>query len=387
MKHYSQVLLECSKVFQCRYEMTRTSGSVVKAMTRKDHNRSAIRTIRSACFTVLTHPPIPRRRLIMMHFTNRTFSTATAKSMSSSKDTTKTVSDHFLDNLGKIFLSIIGMIIVTLVRSSYATSDRTALRSKTEVLSALDPFEIDDLRVANDELTPEVFRKIVSRLEDLGYLQEGGGTKMEYTEFVSIVMMTMQAIKNEGFTIQLGHLIDRVLIDIQKKKEAAQDVGMGDRNVHSTDGAQNKDVKMDVMLLLTASSLALHSSVKERVEVLYEIMQKLDDPHRSLKDRVTLSQIEKMIGYLQQTCQLVPDSQIVETNTKYPYQTHRIGKPEELVRMGQTMKKEELTEHACVTSQQDCQWTCQDFHHLIRSKSVCAWGECYVKTKALDEGR
>jgi hypothetical protein len=93
-----------------------------------------------------------------------------------------------------------------------------------------------------------------------------------------------------------------------------------------------------------------------------------------------------MVGNLQKTCQLVPDAQIVETTTKYPYQTHRIGTPQELVGMGQIMKKEELSEKACAPKE-DSFWSCQDFHHLLRSKSVCAWGECYVKTRSLDHSK
>jgi hypothetical protein len=293
-------------------------------------------------------------------------------------DKSKTVGDHFLDNLGKIFLSGIGLIIGSLVRSSYSTSDKTALRTKTEVISALDPFEIDDLRAANDELTPKVFRLIIERFEQLGYLGHGEH-RIQYEEFVSIVMKTMEGIKNDGFTIQLGYLIDRVVVGILKK-----------------DG-ENTDGKLDILLLLTALSLCLHSSVKERVAILFELMLKYDSnkvntvPEKNNNEdgnypSVKLERVQKMVGNLQKTCQLVPDAQIVETTTKYPYQTHRIGTPEELVGMGQVMKKEELSDRACSTKK-DSYWSCQDFHHLLRSRSVCAWGECYIKTRSLDNSR
>lgn len=293
-------------------------------------------------------------------------------SSSTLTDKSKSVGDHFLDNLGKIFLSGIGLIIASLVRSSYSTSDKTALRTKTEVTSALDPFEIDDLRVANDELTPEVFRLIIKRFDQLGYLGNGEH-RIKYEEFVSIVMKTMEGIKNDGFTIQLGYLVDRVVVDILKKER------------------ENTDGKLDILLLLTALSLCLHSSVKERVAILFELMQKYDsDMDNSVSEGnnavVKLEHVQNMIGNLQKTCQLVPDAQIIETTTKYPYQTHRIGTPQELVGMGQIMKKEELSEKAS-SPKEDSFWSCQDFHHLLRSKSVCAWGECYVKTRSLDHSK
>lgn len=62
-------------------------------------------------------------------------------------------SNIFLDNLGKIFLAVIGFIIGWLVRGSYGTSNRNKLRDSLEDLAALDPLEVDDLRVANSELT------------------------------------------------------------------------------------------------------------------------------------------------------------------------------------------------------------------------------------------
>jgi hypothetical protein len=329
-------------------------------------------TMRSSVY-LSSKPIIPHHRIRAHTFPcHRTLSSATSAAGS---DKNKTVGDHFLDNLGKIFLSGIGLIIGSLVRSSYSTSDKTALRTKTEVISALDPFEIDDLRVANDELTPDVFRLIIERFEQLGYLGHGEH-RIQYEEFVSIVMNTMKGIKNDGFTIQLGHLIDRVIVDILKKE------------------TEHTDGKLDILLLLTALSLCLHSSVKDRVAILFELMQKYDsdnvnhdsennDSEGNNHPRVKLEYVQKMIGNLQKTCQLVPDAQIIETTTKYPYQTHRIGTPEELVGMGQVMKKDELSDKACSTKD-DCYWNCQDFHHLLRSRSVCAWGECYVKTRSLD---
>ena len=69
----------------------------------------------------------------------------------------KTAGDLFLDNLGTVFLSSIALLILTLVRSSRGTTNKTNLRIAIEQSAALDPFEIDDFRTANDELTPDVF--------------------------------------------------------------------------------------------------------------------------------------------------------------------------------------------------------------------------------------
>jgi hypothetical protein len=119
----------------------------------------------------------------------------------------KTPGDVFLDNLGTIFLSAIGLIIVTLIRSSRGTSNKNNLRTRVESTAALDPFEIDDLRAANDQFTPQVFRDIHNALK----LKHGWSLdqKIDYKLFVSAVMQEMKGMKGEAFTIQFGHLLDR----------------------------------------------------------------------------------------------------------------------------------------------------------------------------------
>ena len=88
-----------------------------------------------------------------------------------------------------------------------------------------------------------------------------------------------------------------------------------------------------------------------------------------------------MVGHLQKTCQLVPDAQIIESDTKYPAQEYLVGTPEQLLIHAKEMKKDELSTDALEDNENG--WSCDDFHHILRSRAVCAWGECYVKTKGL----
>ncbi len=85
-----------------------------------------------------------------------------------------------------------------------------------------------------------------------------------------------------------------------------------------------------------------------------------------------------MIQYLQSTCQLVPEAQIVETNSKVPYQTFRVGTGDELTkraREGYGGKKGS----SGVTKEAEGPLSLEDFHAILKSRTVCAWGECYVK--------
>lgn len=47
---------------------------------------------------------------------------------------------------------------------------------------------------------------------------------MNYAEFLSLVMHCMKEMKGEGFTIQLGHLLDRVVIaEVERLAEVDAD--------------------------------------------------------------------------------------------------------------------------------------------------------------------
>jgi len=300
---------------------------------------------------------------------------------------TKTPGDIFLDNLGTVFLSAIAFVILTLVRSSRGTTNKNNLRALIENTAALDPFEVDDLRTANDQFTPEIYRNIYKAMKDKHGWQLD--QKIDYKLFVSAVIQEMKGMKGEAFTIQFGHLLDRVIVSIINK--------IGKDEVQYSQIEDEKEW-LEVRLLLVALSLAMNGSVRERVEALYDILVEDDEiqgqngsegdetdfPNRndSMNGSIVKEKdIVKMVDYLQKTCQLVPDGQMIESDTKYPFQEYIVGSPAELTAHGKVLKKEDISEEALEGGEKG--WSCDDFHHLLKSKSVCAWGECYVKKKSL----
>jgi hypothetical protein len=291
-------------------------------------------------------------------------------------------SNLFLDNLGKIFLAAIASVIATLVRSSYNTSNRNRVRDWLQEIAALDPVEIEDLRTANSHLTPDVFRAIMKDLAQTilpgdrngdGH-SHGSGNDVPvctYHEFVFSVRKTMARLEGQAFTVQLGHLIDRVVADVMEDHQVTP------------------DTPMPVSLWLTALSLSLNSSVRDRIRILNEVLQ-LERNHGQQEEEapptpqmdvegrpddnydpgtaaaVTLAQIRPLVGYLQSTCQLPPDTQIVATDTKYPTQQWERGRPGDLVPW-EGSDRDVIDLRA--------------FASILRSRSVCAWGECYQKRK------
>lgn len=291
-------------------------------------------------------------------------------------------SNIFLDNLGKIFLSSLGIVLLMLFRSTKSSNSRIALRDEMENEALLDPLEIDDLRRANTDFTIDVWNTIVERIKNEFIAR--GVSSVTYSQFLSLVMGVMKEMKGEGFTIQMGHLIDRVVIaELERRRRDDKN-----NSLDEVISVNQESDELPLSFLLASLSLALNSTVADRIRVLYECMLLLDtdgggeEPSTSSssnnKNLVSEVQVESMIQNLQSTCQLVADAQIVETNSKVPYQTFRVGTGKELIRRareGYGGKKGQPG----VTREVDGPITMEDFHAILKSRTVCAWGECYIK--------
>ena len=79
--------------------------------------------------------------------TFRLLSSDASATSNTSAPKAKSVGDHFLDNIGKVFFMGIGLIIGALVRSSKGNSNRIHIREELENIKVtiLDPVEIDEL--------------------------------------------------------------------------------------------------------------------------------------------------------------------------------------------------------------------------------------------------
>ena len=271
---------------------------------------------------------------------NRTFSSSTPSVTGNANvnaaGTKKEVSDYFLDNLGGIFLCTIGAIFLSLIRSSYSTTNKNNIRDDIEQKASLDPMEIDDLRVANSELVPQIFQQIMQELN-----QAFPTGKAPYQDFVKSVRTTMATLKGPAFTIELGHLIDRAVIGAL------------------TEQGKSQEEEMPLPFWLAILSMALHSSTNDRIRILYEAMESDDSA-------VTYLHMQEMIGYLQVSSQLVPDSQVVMSDQKYPTQQYHRGTPSELIKW---------------SGNDNDLINIEAFAKILRSNAVCAWGECYLRKK------
>jgi hypothetical protein len=342
---------------------------------------------------------------------------AAEKSSSPSSGSSSSGSNPFLDNLGTIFLSAVGLVIAWLVRSYYNTKLRNALRDAVENNAVLDPIELDELRFANSNgLSVVQYNTVVERaISELQQLQHQSSPsplseELSYPDFVQLVRSILVQSNTEGspdhHTLQLGHLLDRVALDVITRKtqqQLQQQERQQQQNNNSCEWeGEEKDGTMPLQFWLVLLSLAVYGSPTDRIQILHELLQRANNINANDGDgggsdhntttTTTASAtpgmtVSDLVGYLQQTCQLVPDAQIVATSRQYPLQEYVLAEPWQLVERADVPTNHLLlVVNADDSSSNDnnnktlCP-TIDEFAAILRSKSVCAWGECYHKKK------
>jgi hypothetical protein len=279
-------------------------------------------------------------------------------------------SNIFLDNLGTVFLGAIVTVIVWLVRSYYNGQARNKLRDGIEQEAHADPIEIDDLRTANTEMNIALFLEIYAHVR--AETEQSPELHLRYDQFVSLVREVMaRKLGTAAFTVQLGHLLDRVAAAALAKrgKSLLSSTDNGDIVVGNGDDETMTDTTtMPIVFWFTLLSLTLSSPPHERIDALYTILSEQGQ-------RVpTVQNVTELVGYLQDTCQLVPDAQVVATTHQYPLQQYAIASPVQLVdRYRVQYKIADNDDDALDQVDND------RLFEMLTSNSICVWGECYKK--------
>lgn len=185
---------------------------------------------------------------------------------------------------------------------------------------------------------------------------------------------------------------------------------MFERLILTLDKDENGLVSVEVLLL--ALSMVVESSVEDRVEGLFNAFTSLQD--KSLEDsraKISEESLVLFVDSLLQTCQL-PIKVLTREYSKFPYvefktykrvsAQHIVGKAiKETIAVrtkAKTLKGYELdlepqmnTVQALETDKdpihplivspnQTPTWDLEDFKDIVKSRALCAWGECYNKS-------
>jgi hypothetical protein len=126
----------------------------------------------------------------------------------------------------------------------------------------------------------------------------------------------------------------------------------------------------------------MHDLPEHRIQFLFDALR--DETNlmdEAMEPVVTRKQVERLVEHLQQTSQLVAETQIVDTEVKYPIPESRVGTAAELVSYALEGDEEDSPSSNDLANNPDLKFTARDLGAVLQSYSVCAWGECYIKKK------
>ncbi|KDO25804.1 hypothetical protein SPRG_08747 [Saprolegnia parasitica CBS 223.65] len=238
---------------------------------------------------------------------------------------------------GAVILAIGGYIY----RGSKNRKFFEAIQNEIADATPISPYEAFELRSQND-ITPDVFQKVHAQAK--AFFPTNEASVRDFDLCLGSVLNGMQ-LKN------LHHL-ERVLMSLPK----------------------NDNGKCNLDTLMVAFSLAVKGDVNERLACLFQLQAATKDATLSLE------QIEAILEHILTTYQVPAEKRVVAVDDKaYPFQEYTVGSAHELLQAAvqAAIKDKSLPEVA------PTQYTLDDFNLLLKSKSVCIWGECFSSKRRM----
>merc|ERR1712151_431843 len=133
---------------------------------------------------------------------------------------------------------------------------------------------------------------------------------MTYGEFINLILNEINPNR-----IESGHYLDRLVLTYYTSLE--------------------EKIPFDFLFVLM--NMTLNCSPKERMKLLFMIFttKKQQEEINDINTTITKEKLIRLVDLLQKTSQLVPESQIIEDDTKYPIQKYRKATAEEMVQKAQ----------------------------------------------------
>ncbi|OQS01364.1 hypothetical protein ACHHYP_01166 [Achlya hypogyna] len=238
---------------------------------------------------------------------------------------------------GAVILAIGGYIY----RGSKNRKFFEAIQDEIADATPISPYEAFELRSQND-ITPDVYYKVCAQAKRFFPTNEASVRDFD---------LCLGSVLN-GMQLKNLHHLERVLMSLPK-----DDAG-----------------KCNVDTLLVAFSLAVKGDVADRLKCLYHLqVASADTP-------VTLEQIETILGHVMTTYQVPPEKRVVAVDGKsYPFQEYAIGSAHELLQAAvQAAVKDKSLPEVPPT-----EFTLDEFNMLMKSKSICIWGECFSNKRRM----
>ena len=273
-------------------------------------------------------------------------------------------------NVGKIVMATLTSLVAWLYRSSENKKRSKTLKVFLEDHRAIEPWEIDEFRMANwDTLDRARFRDVAAAVQ--AAFPDG---QASYTALIKVVA----GVLGPQRPLQLAHYLDRVVLFTQPDAQGP----------------------VDTLTFLCALSLSLNLDPEERVGALYDALVTITtggatEQHDGGDGRhVDLVSFRKLLGGLVATAQLPAEVLVKPDKSKeYPFQSYEVATIEQLVHKAvvETKEKHEKAVKAALKAgtpppaplsveeggEETARLSTEEVVQLLSTKAVCVWGECY----------
>ncbi|CAM9969957.1 unnamed protein product [Phaeothamnion confervicola] len=169
---------------------------------------------------------------------------------------------------GKIVGGFLGSVALYFYRSSVGTDNANAVKAAVEDASPIEPHEIEDLRCLND-LPPQTFEMVRNAVE------EAFPTGVAfYPDFVEVVATVLPR------PLEAGHLLDRAILGDGAVPPPRPPMTLLEGAASAAAGADRARL-FRTDFLLTAFSMAVNSTVEERVTSFFDLLAARADAFRA----------------------------------------------------------------------------------------------------------
>jgi len=258
---------------------------------------------------------------------------------------------------GKVAMVAFTVSMVLLFRYFRSNSKRSEVEEDLADLAVLEPYEIHDLRVSND-LTAAQYDVICDKMFDA--FPQGECT---YTEFVAAVRGMVEGKFHKK--LKHMHLLDRLVTGMSFVP------GTG----HDAHDAHDCERRYPLRRLLVAFNTAINAPAAERITSLDRLLKRSVDRPSNL--HVTTPEVEALLEDLARTWQIPHEKRTAEDKDKlYPVQGWRVNTAPEMVKKFRGNHTKELA-----GMEDPDRFDLPTLEMMLKSGSVCVWGECYGRAR------
>ncbi|TYZ65969.1 hypothetical protein PybrP1_003919 [[Pythium] brassicae (nom. inval.)] len=252
--------------------------------------------------------------------------------------------------LGGVLLAI-GLYVYRGTRNKRHFDETQAPIAERAVIS---PYEAWELRSAND-ITPETFEAIRA-----GVLKAFPARKAAMEQFDQYLGFKLAEACPNG--LRNAYHLERVLLSLERDEQK----------------------KIDLDALMVAFSMAVKGAVDDRLQCLFDLATESTAPEAEDEEdtrEITQPQLERLLELLLMTYQIPSEMRVLPVkDEKFPFQQYKSATAHELLE-AELQAQVDAKKLTAAEANERASYTFDAFAQIMRSKTVCLWGECFTNSK------